>query len=95
VQFLVIARDAPGPDVAARRKRMRESHLASLKKLRSFGQLVMAGALQNEDGETIGSTVVFDFPDRAALDAYLQTEPFVEGKVWDQIEIYPFRVAPV
>ncbi|WNJ88037.1 hypothetical protein [Bosea sp. 685] len=39
----------------------------------------------------IGSIVLCDFPDRAALDAYLASEIYAREGVWDDMEIVPFR----
>jgi uncharacterized protein YciI len=40
-----------------------------------------------------GSMLVVDLPDRAAVDAWLARDPYVTGKVWQRIEVKPFRIA--
>jgi uncharacterized protein YciI len=40
-----------------------------------------------------GSAVFVDFPDRAALDAWLARDPYVVQGVWQRIEVKPFRLA--
>jgi uncharacterized protein len=41
----------------------------------------------------VGSVLLVDFPDRAALDAWIQADPYVTGGVWAEIEVAPFRPA--
>ena len=42
-----------------------------------------------------GSALVLDFPDRAALDAYLKNEPYVVEGVWEKIEVETMNVVLV
>ena len=42
----------------------------------------------------IGSAAVAQFATRAELDAWLRTDPYVTGGVWQDIEVIPYRVAP-
>jgi uncharacterized protein YciI len=39
-----------------------------------------------------GSIVVTDYPDRAAVDEYLEDEPFNVHGVWERVEVYPLRL---
>jgi uncharacterized protein YciI len=43
----------------------------------------------------IGSTLHLEFPDRAALDAVLKNDPYVSGKVWDNINVREARLVPL
>ncbi len=42
-----------------------------------------------------GSALVMDFPDRAALDEYLNNEPYVVEGVWQKIEVEIMNVVLV
>jgi uncharacterized protein YciI len=42
----------------------------------------------------IGSAAIAQFATRAELDAWLRTDPYVTGGVWQDIEVIPYRVAP-
>jgi len=42
-----------------------------------------------------GSMIVYEFPDRMALDECLKSEPYITGDVWRKIEIYPYRLAHI
>jgi len=43
----------------------------------------------------IGSTMIVDFESRKELDQYLESEPYVTGKVWQKIDITPCKIPPV
>mgnify|MGYP000497477940 CR=1 FL=1 len=47
------------------------------------------------EGRMIGSMMLAEFPDQAALEAAIAADPYVVGQVWQDIEIKPFRVAPL
>ena len=54
-------------------------------------RLAAAGPLFADDGTTmIGSLLIADFPDRAALDAWLRDEPFTQQGVYASVSIRPF-----
>ena len=42
-------------------------------------------------GQMIGSMIVYEFPDRKALDEKLKEEPYITEGVWVKIDIIPFR----
>ena len=42
-----------------------------------------------------GSVLVMEFENRAALDAYLTSEPYVTEGVWEKIEAEPMNVVLV
>jgi uncharacterized protein len=41
----------------------------------------------------VGSSCSVEFPDRAGVDAWLASDPYVVGNVWQKIEVRPFRCA--
>lgn len=95
MQFLVIARDGEDSEALNRRLKVREAHLAGARKLAADGRMVEGGAILDDDGKMVGSAVIVDFPDRAALDDWLRNDPYVTGDVWRKIDIMPFRIAPL
>ena len=58
-------------------------------------RIICAGGLLDEEGRMKGSALIMDFPDRAALDAYLASEPYVTEHVWETIEVEPMNVVIV
>jgi uncharacterized protein len=93
MQFIITAYDGTDSEAPLRRQKAREAHLANISKLNEQGQVVIGGAILNDKGDMIGSTIILDFPDRAALDAWLAKDPYRIEKVWDKIDIKPYRVA--
>ncbi len=91
MQFMIKALD--GPNMLEKRMAVRPRHLEGMKKLGRH--IVVAGGLLDEAGKMKGSTLILDFPDRAALDAYLAEEPYVLEKVWETIEVEPMNVVIV
>jgi uncharacterized protein YciI len=89
----VLAYDGTDPEAPARRQAVRPAHLDGVREMVARGELIAGGAILDEAGGMIGSTVFVEFPSRAELDAWLARDPYVTGKVWQQIEIRPIRLA--
>ncbi len=85
--FLVHATDKAGAlDV---RMANREDHVAWLKA--AGASVKAAGPWLNEAGEMAGSLLVIEAADRAALDAWLDTDPYKRAGLFDKVEIAPWR----
>jgi uncharacterized protein len=93
MQFLVVARDGTDDEAIERRRRVRPTHLESIAPLVEDGHVLVGGAILNDADEMIGSMLLVDFPDRAALDAWIEADPYVTGGVWREIEVSPYRAA--
>jgi uncharacterized protein YciI len=72
---------------------VRPAHFDNLTRMVDQGQVVSGGAILDDAGQMIGSTMTVDFPDRAALDAWLAAEPYVLHGVWQDVEVRPIRLA--
>jgi uncharacterized protein YciI len=93
MQFLVLAYDNTDADAPARRQAHRPAHIDNINKAKADGHLIVGGAMLNDAGAMIGSALILDFADHAALDAWLRADPFSVERVWDRFEITPYRVA--
>jgi uncharacterized protein YciI len=93
MQFLVLAYDGTDAEAPARRRAVRGIHFEGIKPMVERGELRAAGAILDEAGTMIGSAVFAEFPSRAALDAWLEREPYVKHGVWQRVEVKPFRLA--
>ena len=91
MQFMIKACDGPG--MLEKRMEVRPRHLEGMKALGRH--IVAAGGLLDGEGRMKGSVLVLNFPDRAALDAYLASEPYVTEGVWEKIEVEPMNVVLV
>ncbi len=95
MQFLLTALDATDPEAPERRLKARPEHLEKVSLLRKSGKFLFGGAILNDSGNMIGSMIVYEFTDRASLDACLKDEPYINKNVWEKIEIRPFRLARI
>lgn len=95
MQFIVIGRDGTDEGALDRRMKVREDHLKMAAQMKDAGRWLYAVAILNEKDHMTGSVIVCDFEDEAALKSlWLDKEPYVLGKVWEQIEISRAAVPP-
>ncbi|MCK8783502.1 YciI family protein [Roseomonas sp. NAR14] len=92
-QFLVTAWDGTDPEAPARRAAARPAHLRNVAPMVERGELVVGGAVLDGSGGMVGSVCIVECADRAALDRWLEADPYVTGGVWQRVEVRPFRVA--
>jgi uncharacterized protein YciI len=93
MQFLLTAYDGQDEMALQRRMNVRAGHLDNVEKMKEDGVFLFGGAILNDEGTMIGSMIVYEFPDRESLDERLKNEPYITGKVWQSIDIRPFRLA--
>ena len=91
MQFIIKALDGEG--MLEKRMAVRARHLEGIKALGR--QVICAGGMLDEEGRMKGSALVMEFPDRAALDAYLANEPYVVAGVWQKVEVETMNVVLV
>lgn len=53
--------------------------------------MVFAGGRLNDDGKPVGSVMVMDFDTKAEFDEYMKSEPYIEEKVWDKVDVEAFN----
>lgn len=93
MQFMVTAYDGSDADAPGRRLAARPAHLERVGSAREAGNIIAGGAILDEDGEMIGSTIYVEFESREALDEWLNQDPYVKGGVWQDITVVPIRLA--
>lgn len=95
MQFLVLGYDGTDSGALARRLAVREHHLAGSQRMYSAGHWQDSGALLDDEGTMIGSFIVCDYPSREQLEIqWLDNEPYITGKVWQEVEIHPVFISP-
>lgn len=92
-QYLITAYDFTDEKGIERRMAVRPVHLEKAKAMKAAGEIIIGGAIINEHGKMIGSSVIIEMENRGAIDKWLAEEPYVTGKVWDKIMIQEFKVA--
>ncbi|MCE2510911.1 MAG: hypothetical protein J4G10_08105, partial [Alphaproteobacteria bacterium] len=61
MQFLVIAKDGTDEGALERRMKVRDAHLAGVRKLHEEGKFIKGGAILDEEGRMVGSGVIVAF----------------------------------
>ncbi|MBR5365787.1 MAG: hypothetical protein IK132_06055 [Clostridia bacterium] len=88
MQFIITAHDGAG--TLERRMQARPRHLENLGKIK--GRILCAGGLLDENGRMKGSVLVMEFENRALLEEYLRSEPYLLEHVWEKVEVEPMNV---
>jgi uncharacterized protein len=94
-QFLITALDGTDESAIDRRMSARPLHFAKATELKASGNFVIGGAMLDDDGLMIGSMMVVQFPSEKELQEWMDHEPYIQGNVWQKIEVRPFKVADV
>ena len=94
-QWVVHAWDGDDDEAQERRQATRPHHLDGVRELKRHGQFVIGGAMLDNEGRMIGSTMIVQFESEEELQAWLDREPYLLGGVWSRFEVHPFRVAEI
>jgi uncharacterized protein len=94
-QYIMHAWDGTDEQALERRMNNRPAHFENARKLKATGNFIMGGAMLNDEGKMIGSTMVMQFETKEQLQQWLDTEPYITGKVWEKMDLRSFRVADV
>jgi uncharacterized protein YciI len=94
-QYLITAYDYTDVDALQRRMNVRPHHLDGARELKANGNYVIGGAMLNDEGKMIGSVMVLQFGNEEELQAWQQAEPYITQKIWETVDIKPFKVADV
>jgi uncharacterized protein YciI len=95
MQFLLVAYDGTDAGAPDRRMKSRPEHLEKISLVKKAGEFLCGGAILDDSGKMIGSMILYEVPDRSTLDERLKDEPYIYNKVWEKIEIRPFRMAKI
>lgn len=95
MQYVVHAYDYTDTEAYDRRLSVRPSHFDTVRELKANGQFILGGALLDPDGKMIGSMMIVEFDNEEQIQQWLDREPYVNGRVWEKIDIKPFRRAEV
>jgi len=94
-QYLITAYDHADEGALQRRMNVRPHHLDGAKELKEKGNYVLGGAILNDEGSMIGSVMVLQFETEEELEAWQQSEPYITQKIWETVDVKPFKVANV
>ena len=94
-QYLITGYDYTDADALQRRMNIRPHHLDGAKAMKANGNFLIGGAILNDEGNMIGSTMILQFETEEELEAWKQNEPYITQKVWESVDVKPFKVAAV
>lgn len=92
-QYIVTAYDHTDSEAFERRMGVRPHHLDAAKVLKENGNYVIGGAILNEEGKMMGSVMILQFETEEELNAWKQGEPYITQKIWESVDVKPFKVA--
>ena len=93
MEFLVIAYDGKDSEAKARRLAVRPAHMKNIQPFVNSGKFINGGAILDDNGEMIGSTLYMDFASRAEFDQWFESDPYYTKGVWIDINIQPIKLA--
>lgn len=94
-QYLVTGYDYTDEGALNRRMGVRPHHLDGAVALKASGNYILGGAILNDDGKMIGSVMVLQFETEEQLEAWKMSEPYITQKIWESVDVKPFKVANV
>lgn len=94
-QYVIHAFDGTDAEALNRRMAVRQAHFENMSTYKSAGNFILGGAMLDDAGKMIGSTVVMQFESDTDFQAYLDSEPYVQHKVWLEMKVFPFKTATV
>ena len=83
--FLFHAIDRAG--TAELRQRLREEHRAAIRRSDPRCRCILGGPLRDADGAMIGTALVFEAEDAAAVRAFMAPDPYLRAGLFAQIEV--------
>ena len=92
MEYLIVAYDGKDPEAKDRRFAARQAHLDGVEAMIKAGLFIDGGAILDESGEMIGSTLYVEFESRQELDQWLKQDPYVTGGVWVDIDVKPIKL---
>ncbi|KAI8825520.1 hypothetical protein BJ741DRAFT_631749 [Chytriomyces cf. hyalinus JEL632] len=94
-QFVLIAKDYSDAEALARRNAARTFHLDRAAAAKKSGRVLMGGATLDSNGNMNGSVLVLDFESIEDARKWVADDVYVTGKVWETVDLTPFRMAPL
>ena len=87
--FVITALDRPG--ALDLRLQVRPAHLDYLKS--KAAQIKAGGPLLDENDQPMGSLLIIEADDRAAAEAFVAGDPYRRERLFERVEIRPWRAA--
>ncbi len=93
-QFLILADDYKDAEALNRRLSVRKDHLKRMRAEKAENRFIIGGAKLNEK-KMVGSMIVVNLDNEEAVKKWVNEDPYITGKVWEHVQIVPFKIAEV
>ena len=94
-QYIIHAFDGIDSEAMNRRLAARPAHFENMAKVKAAGNYILGGAILDSNDKMIGSTVVLQFALATDLQAYLDSEPYIQQGVWVDWKVMSFKMATI
>lgn len=94
-QYLVTGYDYTDEGALERRMAVRPHHLDNAKLFKEKGNYITGGALLDDNGKMIGSAMILQFENEEELEAWKKGEPYISQKIWETVDVKPFKLATI
>ena len=94
-QFIILADDYKDDNALNRRLAARTQHLIRMREEKTKGNFIIGGAKLDELGKMQGSMLIVQLENEASVKQWIDVDPYITGKVWEHVQILPFRIAEV
>ena len=94
-QYLITGYDYTDEGALERRMAVRPHHLDNAKLYKGKGNYITGGAILDDNGKMIGSAMVLQFENEEELEAWKKGEPYITQKIWETVDVKPFRLATI
>lgn len=78
-----------------RRLNIRQYHINMLKELKHKGNYIKGSAIPDHEARMVGTVMLIRFETEEELQVWQLSEPYLTQKVWETVDIKPFKVAEV
>jgi uncharacterized protein YciI len=92
-QYVLTAYDYTDSEALQRRMDVRPHHLDKVRELKENGNYIAGGAILSAEGNMTGSVMMVQFESDEQMEAWKNNDPYVTGKVWEVIDVKPFKQA--
>jgi uncharacterized protein YciI len=94
-QYLITGYDYTDEGALDRRMAVRPHHFDNAKLYKEKGNYITGGAILDDNGKMIGSAMVLQFENEEELEAWKKGEPYINQKIWETVDVKPFKLASV
>ena len=94
---MIVAHDFKDPEAPARRQQARPEHLERAKRFHESGNIIIGGPILDETDKSkmVGSIMLVDMPSKKKIQEWIDSDPYIKNRVWNNIEIYPYKLVDV